>query len=130
MHPDNVTLFQSRMEIFRVEGRLNGIHVAAELAAGEPERKEQLSATGRIDGIIDAVVGVRRRDGGGADTAELIGPTHTLEIDVSEIIRGRRGEGLNVRNVVTEGQSQACEATLQRIRNENRAAVTVLDIVQ
>ena len=52
--------FNPAVEIFRVEVRLNGVHVAAEFGAGERQREEQLPAGGRIDRIVDAVVGVGR----------------------------------------------------------------------
>ena len=130
MHSDDVALFQPRMEVFGVEGGLNGVDVAAQFAAGKSQGEKQLAATGRINGIVDAVVGVRRRDRAGTNAAQLIGPAHAFEIDIGEIIRGCGGERLDVRNVVTVSQADTGEAALERIRQEDRAAITVLDVVQ
>src|SRR5580658_11094337 len=130
MHSDDVALFQSRTEILHVEGRLDGIDVPAQLAARKCQREVHRSAARWINGIVNAVVGVGRGHGAGADPGQLVGPAHSFEIDVIEIIAGRGGQRLEVGNVVAVGQPQTGEAALQRIRYEDRAAVAVLYIVQ
>ena len=90
MHADDVALLETLAEIFGVEGRLDGVDVAAQTLPRMPvERKNDLPAGGR-DGMVDAVVGVGRSDLAGADAAQLIGTADALEIDVIEV-RARRG---------------------------------------
>src|SRR5579862_2788148 len=103
MHPDHMAFFQSWVEILRVEGRRNGIDVAAQLAPGEPQREKYRPPAGWINGIVDAVVGVGGSDGAGADAAQRVGPAHTLKIDIREVVVRSGGYRLDIRNVVAVG---------------------------
>src|SRR5579885_2811151 len=117
------------LEVLRVDGRADGVDVAAQDAAGHLGGDEQAAASGGVDGVVDGVVAVGRGNGAGLDAGERVGARDATEVYVLEI-RGRRvAEHLDVGHVVAVGNAQAGEAAAQRITQRNREAVPVLDVV-
>src|SRR5258706_12145877 len=94
-------------EMLGIDGRADGVHVAAQKAGRKPSGDEQALAAGRVDGVVYRVVLKRRRDLAGLDSSQLIGTRDAIEGQVGEVLIRGVAQGLDARNIVTIRQAEA-----------------------
>ena len=87
---------------------------------------EEAAAAGRVDRVIHRVVGIRRRDVAGLDSAERVRSADAAEIDVLEVALAASVVRRDVGNVVPVRDADARETALQRVARRDRKAVAVL----
>src|ERR1035441_202120 len=118
------------MEVLEIHRRRNQVDVAAQEGSGEAHAQVYAVAAGGINRMVDGVIEVGRRDGGGADTIQRVRPVHSAEIEVLEIVIGGGCQRFHVGDIVAEGQAEAREVTAQRIAGGKGDPVAVLDVIQ
>src|ERR1700693_6124309 len=115
-------------EIFRIDGWREGVDVPADARIGERE-EQRLAASGR-DGMIDGVIGVGWSDFAGTDSTQSIRTADALKVQVREVARRCRAEGLETGDVIAIRKSYTSEGAPEGVRNENSRTITVLYIVE
>src|ERR1700691_3122903 len=93
----------AQMEILQIGAGSNQVDIAAQKGGGETHAQVYAVAGGGIEGMVDGVKEVRRRNGGGADTIERVRPVYAAEIEVLEIVIGCGGQRFHVGDLVAEG---------------------------
>ena len=128
VQPDDIAVLVDRVEILRVEYIGDGFDIAAE--PRQAHRIEKAFAVGRINGVVDAVIRNRRRDGAREDAVQRVGAAQTGVLQRFEKQRGRGVEGFDVGAGQTVIQPNARERKLaQRILRENGEARAVLHVI-
>src|SRR6202789_91768 len=119
-----------RVEVLGIDGGRDGVHVAAQDAARKSQAEEDALPARGIDGMVHCVVGQRRRERTGLDSVEGVGTVNTAEIDVLEVVGGRRSLRNDIRNIVSVSEAGAPEAAVQLIAGEDLKSVAVLHVIQ
>src|SRR5712692_164123 len=128
MEPQNVAAFVDGMEVLHVDNVSNAVDVAAE--PGQPNRIVKALPMGCVDGVINGVIGDRRRNGAGDDAVQRARSGQAPELQGFKQQRGCQIERLDTcaRQTVVQPKAREGKAA-KRVLRENRETRAVLDIV-